>query len=168
MKKKNSWIEINYYISIIIVFAMENCNEIVNYLYIGNKHALENFYDYELIVNCTPNIPFPSSHNKHIRIPIMDASSEESNLFNIIQSNNILEEINEYVSGGQNVLVNCNQGKQRSCAVVACYLIKYHNYSPTKAIRIIQYKRPQAFVGSINFINTIKMMYSEIHKSKPK
>jgi len=140
---------------------MQNCNEIINYLFVGDKYSLEDHYDYELLVNCTPSIPFPLSHNKHIRIPIRDTSSEDVKLFNLIQDDHILEEMHEYITGGQNVLVNCNLGMQRSCSIAACYLIKYHKYTPYKAVKYIQYKRPQAFNESVNFANTLDMIYKK-------
>jgi protein-tyrosine phosphatase len=50
-------------------------------------------------------------------------------------------------------------GQQRSCAVVACYLIKYYNLTPQEAIDFIKLKRPIAFFGNVNFLQTIEFFY---------
>lgn len=140
---------------------MQNCNEIISFLFVGDRHALDNYYNYELIVNCTPNLPFPEYNTKRIRIPIKDDHIYDRDLFELLENNNILENINEYVSGGQGVLINCNCGVQRSCAVAACYLVKYHRYTPERAIKKIQNKRPQAFSESVHFYDTINNIYNK-------
>ena len=42
-------------------------------------------------------------------------------------------------------------GRQRSCAIVAAYLMRYHNYHIDDAIHYIKTKRPYAFFISVNF-----------------
>jgi protein-tyrosine phosphatase len=53
-------------------------------------------------------------------------------------------------------------GMQRSCAVVACYLIKYHGMDPIQAIDYIKSKRPFAFFGQVNFIDAINRFFDEM------
>jgi protein-tyrosine phosphatase len=60
------------------------------------------------------------------------------------------------------VLVHCFAGMQRSCAVVACYLIKYYNITPLDAINFIKKKRNVAFFGGVNFMRTLEMFYALI------
>ena len=66
------------------------------------------------------------------------------------------------------VLVHCYAGMQRSCAVVACYLIRYHNMNPQEAINFIKSKRSIAFAGRVNFIKTIEEFYlqDQYYKNK--
>jgi protein-tyrosine phosphatase len=77
----------------------------------------------------------------------------------------LVEDIHYHISKNNKVLVNCYAGRQRSAAVVACYLIKYANYEfdtadskkevVDKCIKYIQMKRPVAFTPRPNFYNTI-------------
>lgn len=50
---------------------------------------------------------------------------------------------------------------QRSCALCACYLIKYHKMKPIEAINYIKSKRPIAFFGNVNLLSTIEQFYKE-------
>ena len=50
---------------------------------------------------------------------------------------------------------------QRSCAVCACYLIKYHKMKPNEAINYIKSKRPIAFFGNVNLLSTIEQFYKQ-------
>ena len=64
-----------------------------------------------------------------------------------------------YIRNKRSVLVHCSMGIQRSCALVACYLVKYNGWTPTEAINYIKSKRPIAFFGNINFLETIEDIY---------
>jgi protein-tyrosine phosphatase len=72
---------------------------------------------------------------------------------------NILERMNEYIRKNEPVLVHCYAGMQRSCAVVACYLIKYYGVTPSVAMDHIKKNRPVAFFGEANFKQTIQHQY---------
>jgi hypothetical protein len=50
---------------------------------------------------------------------------------------------------------------QRSCAVVACYLMKYYDITPYTAICHIKMKRSCAFRGGVNFQNALNKYYNE-------
>jgi protein-tyrosine phosphatase len=81
-----------------------------------------------------------------------------------MKEKNVLEKIYEHVSNKKPVLVHCHAGMQRSCAVVACYLIKYNYMEPTSAIQFIRFKRPIAFFGQVNFQSAIDLFYLENNK----
>jgi len=133
---------------------MTSHNHIINNVYIGNRNSIEDHANFSLIINCTKtDVAFPKDCSAVcIRLPIEDIPDEAERLYYLIHHNNILEKI--YTNVG-NVLVHCNAGRQRSCAVVACYLIKYHNMKPDDAISFIKSRRREAFFGSINFWDTI-------------
>ena len=134
---------------------MSSHNHIIKNIYIGNRNSIEFHKDFSLIINCTKtDVAFPTDCSSVcIRVPVEDIPDEAEKLYHLIQDNNILEKIHINVG---NVLVHCNAGRQRSCAVVACYLIKYHNMTPENAILYMKSKRREAFFGSINFLETIK------------
>jgi len=136
---------------------MENYSEIIPNLYIGNRNAsLELFPGLSLIVNCTRDLPLLKNS---IRIPIDDSPDWNIDLIKIIIETNILEHIHKCLLNKQNVLVHCMAGAQRSCAVVACYLIRYHSFTPEKTIQFIKSKRPIAFFGHVTFLDAINYYY---------
>ena len=149
----------------LIMLQIANYNEITPHLYVGNKYAIADVYLFDLIINCTQDIPFPSKEiqnkykQEYIRIPIKDDPFDADKLYDILEEQNILETIKKYFSQNKNVLIHCNMGQQRSCAVCACYLLKYNdlNYNEIglNVIENIKKKRPMAFFGGINFIDTI-------------
>jgi protein tyrosine/serine phosphatase len=131
-------------------------SEIITNLYISDKHHVPVFHtDYDLIVNCTPDIPFPIIHKSIIRIPVYDDPSYAQKMLLIIKQKQVLETIHKHLWEGKTVLVHCHAGMQRSCAVVACYLVKYHDLTPDEAILYIKKRRPIAFMGNVNFKETI-------------
>jgi protein-tyrosine phosphatase len=80
-------------------------------------------------------------------------------MYFILEEQKILETIEKYISQNKNVLIHCNMGQQRSCAVCACFIIKYSRLSMDNVIENIKIKRPMAFFGAINFEDTIIKYY---------
>ena len=138
---------------------MSSYNEIVNKLYLGSASALIHKGMFALIVNCTKSLTgAPGS----IRVPIDDDESECGNLIKLLRETNVLERINVALSKGQTVLVHCYAGVQRSCAVVACYLIRYHQMTPESAIAFIKSKREVAFDDAPTFLAAIETFYETL------
>lgn len=144
----------------------EPLDEIIHNLYIGNRYSLDYASQFAFIVNCTKPEQVPIiDESKTVRLPIDDIPEESDHLTRLIRENNILEKIHQYLhpssvtSNGNKVLVHCNAGRQRSCATVACYLIKYYNMTPIQAVQYIKSKRKEAFFGYVNFYNTLNTMY---------
>jgi hypothetical protein len=138
---------------------MSSYNEIVKNLYVGSASALIHKSIFALIVNCTKSLTgAPGS----IRVPIDDDESECDNLIKHLRETNVLERINDALSNKQSVLVHCYAGIQRSCAVCACYLIRYHQMTPESAIAFIRSKRSIAFDDAPTFLNAINTFYETI------
>ena len=132
-------------------------SEIIDNLYISDrKHVTFWVSNYDLIVNCTPDIPFPLLCRATIRIPVRDHPSHAKKMLQIIRETHVLEAIHAHLQEGKTVLVHCHAGIQRSCAVVACYLVKYHGLTPDQAIAYIKVQRPIAFFNGVNFRETIE------------
>ena len=142
---------------------MEDYNQIIDNLFIGNKNSLQFSNYFSLIVNCTKDIPFPSTYrNEKIRISVNDDPLESENLLRDLDTTRALEKIHYRLERKQPVLVHCFAGMQRSCAVVACYLMKYYVVSPNRVITFIQERRPVAFFGECNFRRALQLFYNRV------
>jgi len=140
---------------------MQDFDEILNGLYIGNRKAMElNANNFNFIVNCTPDIQI--NHNNFVRLSIKDDPTECNKLLELLKQTNVLNSIHENLLKGNKVLVHCGSGMQRSCTIVACYLIKYYKLNPEMAINYIKGKRKIAFFGQANFLNAINMFHNNI------
>ena len=126
-------------------------DKIINNLYVGNassaKFALNKF---DLIVNCTENIPVSlrdsfhdSPNGKVTRIPIDDLKEDNQHLLRYLPS--VTQEIHQVLSNNGRVLIHCQQGASRSCSVAAAYLIRYFDRNVEEAVKFMQSKRAEAF-----------------------
>jgi protein-tyrosine phosphatase len=132
-------------------------SEIIPNLFIGNLYSPHLLLpdNLGLIVNCTKDLPIIPLTNT-IQIPVDDSPDECINFINYIQNTNVLSKINDCILKNEKVLVHCKAGAQRSCALVAAYLLKYHSIkSVDKVIQFIRNKRNIAFFGHVNFMNAI-------------
>ena len=137
------------------------CDEILPNLYLGSIKALGTYdykaLDYYIIVDLIKHTFLPEKPNTHIYInlPVHDSPDECNKLLSLIHETQVLEKIHLALQENKLVLVHCFAGMQRSCALVACYLIKYNNMTPDEAIDYIKLKRPIAFFGKVNFMETL-------------
>jgi hypothetical protein len=136
-------------------------DEIIPNLFIGNINSLKHANKFDFILNCTDDIPFPKTCTNCLRISIKDDPDESDRLLHLLRKYSILEKIYGYIQSKKSVLVHCYAGMQRSCAVVACYLIKNYSISPYTAISHIKMKRNVAFYRGVNFQNALDKCYNE-------
>lgn len=132
-------------------------HEIIHNLYIGDSDSIyQKFFVKQkkiIVINATPSIKFNKKIKSTLnyRIPILDDLTEKSNLYLFFELPNIVKIINHYLNLNYIVLIHCRAGRQRSCAIVAAYLMKYKNLSIDESIYKIKKKRPFAFFGNVNF-----------------
>ena len=135
-------------------------DETIKNLFIGNKLSADSHSEkFSLVVNCSKDIPFSNKCKEGIRIPVNDNGEDINALLNYMLNTNALEQIHNKITNNEPVLVHCFAGMQRSCAVVACYLIKYRNATPQQAIDFIKSKRRVAFFGQVNFMNALTQFH---------
>lgn len=58
------------------------------------------------------------------------------------------EFIRDHVERGEKVYVHCKAGRGRSTVMVLCYLIRYEDMMPSKALDLIKKKRPQVCLAT--------------------
>ena len=142
-------------------------NLITKHLYLGNILGAKDKdfmidQNIKLVVNASPSIPFfyEDIVEEYIRLDVEDDLSQASVNKFLDEIHDILDKMHYYIRSGNNVFVHCYAGRQRSCAIVACYLLKYCNSfikHPEDAILYIMGRRPEAFYfgKSINFLEAI-------------
>jgi predicted protein tyrosine phosphatase len=139
--------------------------EIITNLHLTNALiSLQTAEEYSLIINCTKGISFPKdSESKNcIRLSIKDLPPNSNKMLNLIYETNIIENIHNDISKNKKVLVYCFFGMQRSCTIIACYLIKYHDMTPTESIDYIKSIKKSAFFITIYFQSTIQRFYDNL------
>jgi hypothetical protein len=142
---------------------MSDPSQIIPDLYIGNSKTAERLGDtFDLVVNCTPTLPFHPNCKLGIRIPVDDDPFDSYVLYQILRDTNVLQKMHDMLQNQQKVLVHCLAGAQRSPTVVACYLIKYNNFDPNTAIEYIKSKRKIAFFWGANLMKTMVLMHDYV------
>ncbi len=170
-----------YYYMYDYIWSIDKANMIIKNLYLGDVIA-SNDIDFlveekvKLVINLS-NMVFPEEQAalkqydiKVTNISVRDHPDDVELLLSHIPQ--LVEEMHKYLSKNKKVLVNCYAGRQRSAAVVACYLIK-HAFLDSSifdnkdnkeivdlCIKFIQMKRPNAFTPKANFYNAI-VKYSQ-------
>jgi protein-tyrosine phosphatase len=158
-------------------------DEILPNLYLGSVKAFEknkfqninnddnktNNKSFNMIVNLIKQTALSDntipSCEIFIRLPVHDSPDECETLLSLVYETRVLEKMHDFIMKNKSILVHCFAGMQRSCALVACYLIKYNNMTPDEAIEYIKSQRPIAFFGHINFMKMITMFYVNLTKT---
>lgn len=136
-------------------------SQVMPNMYIGSYKSLDYFCNTfpgpALVINCTPDVPPPTYYGEFIRIPVWDNLNpfECKKMHYYLHTFQVLEKIHFRLLRGEQILIHCVAGMQRSCAVVACYLCKYHGMEIQEAVKFIRTYRPIAFHGGVNFADTI-------------
>ena len=104
-----------------------------------------------MIINCTKNLPFYHEDTTNIRIPVDDLPDDRNRKIMLTHwTNDLFDSVLNHIMSGQNVLVHCQMGRQRSAATIAAFLMK-NDMSMEDAIKHIRAKKREAFFPAINF-----------------
>jgi len=141
----------------------DDMNEIFPNVFVGNHRAADAFgSQFDMVVNCTPNLPFAdrkvSDPGICVRISIDDHPSRNAEMFMVAANAGVLEKMHEIRTANpkHKILVHCMAGMQRSCAIVAFYIMKYFGLSLPDAMRCIQQNRPIAFQPQATFLPALQ------------
>ncbi len=145
-----------------------NHHKIIDNIYLGNLVSAHNeeFLRKEnigAIVNCTVNEEFHSyflNKSKH-RLDVEDSrDSENINKF-WLKIDDAVEFIDYEIKNGNIIYVHCYWGLMRSATVVAAYLIKKYQYTPSEAIQFVKQKRPQSLSSIYNYNDILERYYKK-------
>jgi dual specificity phosphatase 12 len=126
-------------------------NRIINNIYVGDhtSPSLDPVASFDLIVNCTKDLPTNSRGIREIRVPVDDAEFENDAMFGYLPG--VTNEIQKVWSNGGTILIHCFAGISRSASVCAAYLMRYQGFmSVQETVRFMKTKRPIVF-GNANF-----------------
>jgi len=137
-----------------------DAHEIVPGIWLGNKRASENEKwlrekNITVVFNATKDIPFSTSIKKQYRIPVDDNLQPVEIRNMTLWSHEAVYKLMMERNKGQNILVHCAAGMQRSAAIVGMYLIATRGMSWEQAISYIQGIRPIAFRPGANFKDSL-------------
>lgn len=128
---------------------------ILHNLYLSNFHsAQQETTSNTFIVNCSKDLPMVREQG--IRIAVDDNGSQQAmhDMFRALPE--ALEQIHHHLENHTPVVVHCLAGQQRSPAVIAAYLVRYHGYSLEDAIRYVRAAKPDAFFWTVNFKDALE------------
>ena len=156
-------------ISAISMAGLPDAHEIVPGIWLGNKRASENEKwmkqkNITVVFNATKDIPFSTSIRKQYRIPVDDNLQPEEIRNMTLWSHEAVYKLMMEHNKGQNVLVHCAAGMQRSAAIVAMYLVAIKGMSWQQAITYVQGIRPIAFRPGPNFRDSLIAFDNSYHR----
>jgi predicted protein tyrosine phosphatase len=150
-----------------------NANEILPGLWLGNKAASEDLewqkaHKITVVFNATKTLPFVNKEAKQYRIPV-DDNLEPREIDNMSSwaAEATYKVVHEY-KVGNNILIHCHAGMQRSAALMAMVLIALTQKPHEQVISYIREKRPVAFFPYINFKKSILSFEDEFQKAVSK
>lgn len=152
-----------YFWNIANYFNYESYSHIIDNIYIGNiasaySQGEENF---DCIVNVSTDIPNYHNESTEYKNIIVDDNCTEKDFLNLdSQLDSAVDYIFDKVMERKKILVHCRVGAQRSCSIVAGYLIKYKNMNVQEAVHLIKKKRYIAFNGYNHFEPVLEDYYN--------
>ena len=99
------------------------------------------------IINCSRDLPMLSPRG--VRLPINDDPAENERMLGFFER--VTPIIRRRLLAGDEVIVHCWAGQQRSAAVVAAYLMRYLRFERDEAKGFIRRIKPDAFSWGATF-----------------
>lgn len=110
------------------------------------------------IVNCSRDLPMLSPNG--VRLAIDDAPQENQRMLDFFPR--VTQLIRRKLREGDDVIVHCWAGQQRSAAVVAAYLMRYTHMSKDHAMRFVKRCKSDAFSWGATFEPALKVWENNI------
>ena len=143
-----------------LVFNIENQNEIINNIWLGNYKAsidkdFINNNGIEVIFNCTRTHPFIENDNIiKYRLDVNDHSNDLLRMRKRIDWASYT--LNHHMKNNKKILIHCHAGLQRSATLLAYTLMRYRNISLKNCVNLIRSRRPMAFPIPFTFYKLLK------------
>ena len=138
----------------------DHAQEVYPRLWLGNKHAASDVdflrkHKISVVFNCTKDYPFARDVLRKYRVPV-DDNLEPVEIANMERwAPEIVYKVVAEHKRGNNILIHCHAGMQRSAAVMAMTLIAMTKKPAEDVMTHIRNIRPVAFFPSANFDKAI-------------
>ena len=141
------------------MFDVDNANEVYDGIWIGNHYSSQDIIflqenDIKAVINCTRTVPFTREIRNNYRVSVNDAFDNVTRMAVLIDD--AANWLDLQRRQGNNVLVHCNAGIQRSSTVVAYYLMKFKGIGLDEAIIQIKKNRPIALRNPMTFYKILE------------
>lgn len=144
-------------------------NLIIPRIWLGDINAARDLpfirhFNITTVFNCTKDAPFLMEIPHKYRVPV-DDNLEEDEIRNMaLWSSEIVHTVLRHYAAGENILIHCMAGRQRSAAVTAMFLIALTNTHANDVMALIRSRRTIAFSPQANFAKSIKYFDNLYHK----
>ncbi len=174
---------INYFENENLIIEKDKCKIWVGNYITGKNVDFIKKNNIKLVINCTENLNWIDQStlslqdliyfNKTVkfeRIPVLDSLKERDLQLMYEYLDSILNKIFNSFLRGENILIYCHMGRQRSQIVMAAFLYKYSEYfreyefnTKYDVFNYILSKRPQAFSYGlrVNFLPSFNKYFKE-------
>lgn len=147
-------------------FLYHPAKRIINGLWIGSERdaADPDFlrkHDIRLIVNATDSVP-QYYDIRTLRVPVDDARDSARRMTKYLPISSIA--IDDVLRHGQNVLVHCRAGMNRSATVVAGYLMYSRGLTAAQAMFFIKRIKPECFTP-MNFLESLNAWETKLRSN---
>lgn len=138
-----------------------HAHEILPRLWLGNRRAAEDDVwlrdnNITTVFNCTKQLPFSPVAKNIFRLPVDDnLQPDEINNMRLWGTEAVYKVVKQY-KNGENILIHCHAGMQRSAALMAMVLIVLLNKSTNESMKMIKSRRRVAFMNGANFEKSIR------------
>ena len=132
--------------------------KIIPHLWLGDVRDIQNIPEtVTIVINCTKDIPFYYKNKTNIRIDVNDLGDDTYNILHYWTNTDIFQQISQEINKGNDVLVHCYAGRQRSAATIAAYLVWCRLYTKNDAIAHIRSIKREAFFPYANFDTSLSL-----------
>ncbi len=86
--------------------------------------------------------PLPESFTH--QVDYLHAPAEDFSPSDLKKIDYVVDFIHQNITNGKSIMVHCAGGRGRTGTILACYLVKYQNYSANDAIEKVRGERPDS------------------------
>ena len=134
-------------------------------VYVGNMYAASDATFFirnhiGAVVNATPDVPLHfEGHNIAYKRLVVDDSGRNHDMHIMYNAfPEVVGWINKQMMDGNNILIHCHAGMQRSATIAAAYMLRYYRRPLDSIIEFMQRRRPIVFGfgRNVNFIGPLR------------
>ena len=138
-----------------------SCHEILPNIWLGDMHSSVDVHfikekNINCVFNCTINQPFHINIEYKYRIPVKDNLQENEIYLMYCLLDKTINLMKKHTLAGDNILVHCFAGRQRSVCIILAFLMKFGDMSLKNAFDLIKTKREVCGKPRLNFYKALK------------